>query len=199
MIRNPRTHGFTAIELMIGLTILVPILFAVLSTGTVVTRSMAVNEGAAAVWADTVQIKNRILQFLRPASLGSMQIYDGMAWVLPAEATPYQTLRYRTLDAMPVTGQPYLKRGRELSFQLDRGETADGKDNDGDGLVDEGRIFLAFSDSPASRSVLGSHIEQFSMMRKGRRFFISLQRARRDRNGTMHRATLQTSFYLRNN
>jgi hypothetical protein len=111
--------------------------------------------------------------------------------------TRYSTLRFRALVGLPTGSSDALGPPRTVAFVMDSGETADGTDEDGDGLVDEGEIHLV--ESSGSAVALAAAVELFAVTRSGRTLEITVRVAGRDKHGTVHGSTLRESVLLWNN
>lgn len=85
---------------------------------------------------------------------------------------------------------------REFTFDLENGEIANGTDDDGDGLIDEGAIRLLYDNN---QLVLVNGFENFEVSIDGRFLNVRMTAARSDDQGRIYRATLEQSFYVRNN
>ncbi len=88
-----------------------------------------------------------------------------------------------------------LTSPRALEFVLDAGEAANSTDDDGDGLVDEGKLFLRYE---STRTPIADGVESCSFEVDGRVIRFSVQCAKRDGSGRVHRETTQQVWWVRN-
>ncbi len=84
---------------------------------------------------------------------------------------------------------------REFEFFLDPGEIDNGLDDDGDGLVDEGR--LEFRDG-TTRVTLARDLETCTFEILAKTVEVGLQIARTDSNQRVHRMFFRHKFFPRN-
>ena len=103
----------------------------------------------------------------------------------------------QALNRLANGGAMQLDPNRTLTFARDRTEAANGRDDDGDGLVDEGSIELTNTDG--SRSVVVSGVESISYSIAGRVLTLAIQVGARDSARRVHRSRHQLSISLRNN
>ena len=85
---------------------------------------------------------------------------------------------------------------RSLTFAMEDGETANGIDDDGDGLIDEGAVRLVHDNSTVA---MISGVEDCGFCFDGRMLGIRLRVARRDGQGRTFRGYQEQWYYLRNN
>ncbi len=127
--------GLTLVEMVLSLAILAvvawPIVhFADATSGAIGTRSVSTDvEGRA------MRAIDRVVDELRSASRADL---------LPPTAPPPASTTFveyqRTLGF--VAGVPQWSAPARIELQTGAGEIVDGMDNDGDGIVDEGRVVL---------------------------------------------------------
>jgi prepilin-type N-terminal cleavage/methylation domain-containing protein len=134
-------NGFTLVELAISM-VLVAVLLGLFFM-TTQAASSAVNTGVAVAELDALAQRSleRVCEDLKSSSL---ELATPQA-VAPFSADTIDYQRRRGLDA---GGNPVWGPLERLSFEYD--EANDGIDNDGDGLVDEGR--LVWSENPGAAS-----------------------------------------------
>ena len=193
-----RESGGSLLEFVIASALLVPILFAVFGTSKVATTALLAEDKDATLSTRASTTRARIVRFLRPASLGSVRVYDSGNWIAPIDGTAYDQVAFQHLTDNPARGAAALDTGRVLSFELDAAETADGKDNDGDGLVDEGRVFVASQATPNVRSKLAESVEKLTITKVGRHIEIFVKVAMRTAGGKVQRAESASALYMRN-
>ncbi|MFT4538544.1 MAG: type II secretory pathway pseudopilin PulG [Planctomycetota bacterium] len=138
--------GYTLIELMISLSLLTAL---VLSVFEVTQRSAnAVRTGAVVtqLQADSERTLRRVVDRVQMTSSGRLT---------PRLASPLSSPRCEFQLPIGFDGSDVVwSTAQSLSFELDTLEVDDGIDNDGDGLVDEGRVIWTESaGDPNSRTV----------------------------------------------
>ena len=85
---------------------------------------------------------------------------------------------------------------RTLTFEMEPGELANGLDDDGDGLVDEGAVTLVHDSITVT---VVRNIETCEFAIEGRILTSRLRVAIRDSKGRIHRAYVEQQLYMRNN
>jgi hypothetical protein len=85
---------------------------------------------------------------------------------------------------------------RVIRFQRDANELANGLDDDRDGLVDEGGLYL---DDAGASVRLTDAVEVFRVSRTGRVLVVTIQCSGRNSEGGMHRSRFDQTIILRNN
>jgi hypothetical protein len=189
--------GTTLVEMMVVCAILGPLLLAVLSGSAAVSRSLSTNVTQSTAIDRSRRACRQLAQLVQAASLTSLRVQSGPNWVVPVAGVAYSTLRFRPLDRLGAAWGMVLEPARTFTFARDRTETANGRDDDQDGLVDEGSIEATHRDG--SRRVLVSGVERVQYSVSGRVLTISVQAGLRDSTHRTHRATSQISISLRNN
>ncbi|MCA8973242.1 MAG: prepilin-type N-terminal cleavage/methylation domain-containing protein [Planctomycetes bacterium] len=216
--RGGGESGFTLVELMVVLVVAIPILAAVLSTSAVV-RSEIQTSDTVASSAESCRIAGQRLALLSRSGLvstcevraiqadvdaataahavdPSVVIPSLGDWIpMPAGAS-HPTLRFQSADGVLSMNSAALTPARALEFVIEPGETANGADDDGDGLVDEGKLQLTVG-SVATDMILAG-VETCSFTMNGRVLRIQLGCARGDRLGRIHRTTATFDVFMRN-
>ena len=127
-----RKRGFTLVEVVLVVTLFGAVLGSIVAVVRSCTRACAVGSTAAHLEA----IANRTLEDIEERLQAS-----GAATVTPALATPFSSpqidFQRTTGYAGGVAAWSPLER---IGFALRPGETDDGIDEDGNGLVDDGRV-----------------------------------------------------------
>lgn len=188
--RGSCERGSTLVEVTIVAALLVPLLFAALNTSSLVQRNLGTTELQAEMAQRLQRVTEIVYALARPAlaSTVEMQDVDSGAWETPLPATEYRALRFRTDDPLQPTVQ--------LAFERDPGEIANGKDDDGDGLVDEGSLRLGFgAEAPGT---VASRVELATFRLEGRTLTFTMRCARRDHGGRVLRSQRQVTVCLRN-
>ena len=207
-VQTRQERGFTLVELIIVMALLMPILGVVLSSSDVALQSMRASEAAADAVENVQRIAQRVTQFIRPAVLSTyrMEATDadvalGRAatageWIDPVDLEPRTAMQFRSADGVLAINASALTPVRVLRFRLDPGETVDGTDEDGDRLVDEGSIVY---ETEGDEIVIGTGIEQCTFTLDARKITLRLRAAKRRGDGTIARATTIQALTFRNN
>jgi len=147
-----RTHegtrgGFTLLESLISLTLLAILFLAVARTSQ--TASDAFDEGSIQQNLDVQAHRavERIATLLELAELSTLT---------PAPTVPLGASDLRFREPLDFAGGSVQWGAyQRLAFELDPGETEDGTDENGDGLVDEGRVLWTQDiGAPGERTVV---------------------------------------------
>ena len=149
-------HGFTLIELTITMVVFVPILLAVLSTAQRVGRTLSASEKSAEAAEGLQRITDRAGRLIRAAHLSTFRVKAEKAdvkagrasaigeWMAVVNLDPRDNIQFQASSASLSSTVVSLTTPRELEFVMDANETDNDRDDDGDGLVDEGRLFLRY-------------------------------------------------------
>lgn len=192
-----RSRGYALVELTIVAAVLAPILYIVLGTSGVVADSVKTNQRESDVGEALRTTSDRVSKLLRPASIQSLRAPNGAAWTTPLEGTAYAAMRFQIVEKLPSSNEPNLSLPRVLSFVRDPEEIDNDQDDDGDGLVDEGKLFVAGQGS--ARACIATDIEGFEITKSNRRLTIKIQCAKRDDDRRVHRRQSEETIFLRNN
>ena len=149
----------------------------------------------------------RTAQILRPCSISTYRVPSVAAdvplyapaageWMEPIEADPRPAVQFRAADGQLSLNAAQLTDVRSLYLQPENGEVPNGIDDDGDGLVDEGRLMLDYDGVPVA---LASGIESCLFTLTGRLLTIELRSAVQGRGGAVQRFGVREILYLRNN
>jgi hypothetical protein len=171
-------------------------------------QSMRSSEAGSDAVENVQRIAQRIGQLIRPAVISTYRM-EATAndvtllratsvgeWIYPVDLEPRTVIQFQSADGVLAMNASALTPVRVLRFQLDPGETADGTDEDGDGLVDEGRLSVTWS---GTEILLGTGIELCTFTLDAHKITIHLRAAKRRGDGTVARATTIQSFTFRNN
>jgi len=218
-------QGFTLIEVLISSLILVPILLAILATRDLVGSTMNTNERRADVGDHLRRVTRRVRKIARPGLVSSVRVRaiqvdideaeaaehrrktdnpvsapipipDLGEWVSPNEDEPRPNIRFVAADGKLALNASAITTPRSLEFELDANELDNDKDDDGDGLVDEGKLFFRYE---TSSFVLLDNVESCTFAMSDGMLVLSLQVARHDASRRVHRASMQQRILLRNN
>ncbi len=224
MTKSPE-HGFTLIEVLISSVIIVPILFAVISTKDVVRNTISANERRADTGDHVRRIARRLRQLVRPGLLSTVKIRATQAdvdlataeeaarfaakplgipmyiptlddWISPGNLNPRDNIQFQGADDGLAMNASALTSPRVLEFRIDPNEADNDLDDDGDGIVDEGKLHFQYD---GLSFVLLENVESCTFALDDGILLLSLQVARSDASGRIHRASIRQRVYLRNN
>lgn len=223
--RTVQEQGFTLIEVLVSSVILIPILMAVLATRDVVGTTMNANERRADVGDHLRRVARRVRKIARPGLISSvraraLQVDIDAAqdaenrraidnplsapipipalgdWVHPNEDDPKINIRFVCADGRLALNAAAITTPRSLEFELDPNELDNDKDDDGDGLIDEGKLFFRYG---GTSMVLLDNVESCTFAMKNGILILSLQVAGHDARGRIHRAMTKQRIMMRNN
>ncbi len=118
-------------------------------------------------------------------------------WIFPVDGVQKRSnLQYRSAPGILSVNIQDLTNTRELEFVIDKKELDNGKDDDGDGLVDEGRLFF-YRDG--KRIWLAEDLEGVKFTVSGRTITFEVRCARKDSLGRIERMSQTHTVQLRNN
>lgn len=211
-------RGVTLLELIVVLAVSVPILGSVFATNMLVRGEMQASDTAASVAESVRTAGQRLSLFARAGVLSTCevraiasdvaaataaQLLDPSVvipslgdWISPLPGSTHPTFRFQAADGVLSMNAAALTPLRELEFVLDGGEVANGLDDDGDGMVDEGKLQLRVSSSQLE--LIAQGVEQCNFTLNGRVLSVHLQCARRDHDGRVYRAVATHSICMRN-
>ncbi len=200
--------GFTLIEVLIVTLIFIPIMVAISTTTGMVSSTINANDQSAEVLETLRRSMQRVAQLVRPGSLTTMRVQATQAdvdalkaanvgdWIDPTDLDVCPGIRFQSASGVLSMNAAALTPPREITFVMDSDEVDNDLDDDGDGMVDEGRVHLLYD---TARFTLADSIESCSFIMDGRLLRIRMQSARRDAKGRVYRATVGQVFFLRNN
>lgn len=212
-------QGMTMLELMVVLVVAVPILGSVLATNRMVREENTAMSAASDVAESCRLAGQRLALYARAGLLStcavratqadidtatdahsldpSIPIPDLGEWISPYEDTSRPTFRFQAADGVLSLNATALTPEREFELALEPTETANGADDDGDGLVDEGVLQLRIGTTRLE--LISTGVERCEFSLSGRTLTMTLQCARRDHEGHVYRATATHMIYMRNN
>jgi hypothetical protein len=205
---SAKCGGFTLFEVMIVTLIFLPILWAISMTTGMVSGTINANDQSAEVLESLRRSAQRVAQVIRPASMTTIRCQAIQAdvdagicasvgeWIEPTDLQPRPGIRFQSSDGVMSMNASALTSPREIFFVMEAGEVDNDLDDDGDGKVDEGTLHLLYDTATVT---LVDDIEFCSFAMDGRLLRMQLQSVRIDAEGRAYRATLQQTFYLRNN
>lgn len=220
------SRGFTLVESMAVLAAMIPILIAILSTTTVVERSTDTNIRRSDIMTQHRKLADRLTQLLRPALTSSLRVratqvdVDELQAIEAARmaanplATPHPIPNVGDwiVPPGPITSRPGIRFQEAvgpislvpdattppstIERFLDPAETANGTDDDGDGLIDEGTLRGTMGDRGFA---LALDVEGISFTLNGKVLEVAVVLARKDQSRNVLRSTFRHSIWLRNN
>lgn len=201
--------GFSLIEVMIAAVILVPTLGLVLNTTQSVNSHLVMDDTIGASVESLQRSVTRVSKLMRPCSLATYRmaadqtdVEEGRAnhvgeWIEPVAGVTRNSIYFRSADGRLSMNALNLTPPRTLRFVMDSHEIANGRDDDGDGLVDEGRVEMIYD---GMRVPLVSNVEGCSFSLQDRRVTIEMRSGIRRRGASQtQRFTAREVLYLRNN
>jgi len=207
-----RTRGFALLEVLTTCAAMLPVVFAVMGTSTYTMKAIRANERAAASVVAIENADGRMEELVRSALLSSMTTDPAAVAVWNSQqlraGTAEQCLTFQCVvnveDATTGVSDPngtYTMTGsglsatRSLFFQLDATEEANGVDDDGDGMVDEGELVYADGDH---LTTVQRGVEAFQITLVDRRLQLRMTCSVRDGDGNRRRVTLTQTYCVRN-
>jgi type II secretory pathway pseudopilin PulG len=199
--------GFTLVEVMIVVLVSAPILLAVLSTIQEFARTVNVTGRNAEAAADAQVVADRVSRLVRAARRSTFlvraeaaDVANGTAstigeWIPATDLVPRASIRFRSASGSLALHAADLTAPREIEFLRDAAESVDGADNDGDGLVDEGRIYLVYD---GVRVPIADGVESCSFELDGSIVRFTVQFARIDASRGIHRSLSRHVWSVRN-
>lgn len=159
-----RERGFTIVELLITVTVLVVVLAGLGGTATLANRSMQENDRRAEACEKVQRFFQRIAQFTRSGVLSTYRVEATAAdvssgragavgeWIDPVDGERRPVAQLRAADGILAMSANSLTDPIVLRFRLDEAEDPErnpgavaGADDDGDGLIDEGEVAMTYS------------------------------------------------------
>ncbi len=189
--------GFTLVEVLVVTALLLPMLIAIATTTGLVQNSMSVNEVRGDLSRKMHRVAEDVGRLMRSAALSTMEHRHepGEAWHFPTELVTGVSLRFRHAEGLLSINATSLSSLRTLEFVLEPGETDNGLDDDGDGLVDEGSL-MQFQDGISWRLARDVEFCTFTLEGRVMRFVLTCAR---EVDGRILRATVRRSCFIRNN
>jgi hypothetical protein len=202
------------VEVIVVAAVLVPFLGALFALAPALLGALDANDQAGAGREAIERVMVRTMPLIAGAKESTLQVRATQGdidaavlaglpapalgdWIEMPELDPRPAIRFDApsgaapgIDATTVWGS------RELSFELDPGESANSADDDGDGLTDEGRLRLSTAGGPPVDLVGGAIAVVFE--REGRVVRMRTRLARPRRGGSAWEATREWSAWMRN-
>lgn len=200
--------GFTIIEMTIVMAVLLPMLLGITTTTLSVNSTMEANSRASDVLTYGRRMSQRVARLVRPAKLATIKaravkldVLAGRAtaigeWISPAYGIQTSGIEFKSATGILSVNAALSSSTRRIVFDIEKGETKNGKDDDGDGLIDEGEVRLLQDGSTVS---VMRGVEKCSFALYGRVLWVRLRVARRASDGRVFRNELLKRYYVRNN
>lgn len=206
--RPGRERGLTLIEAVFALTFLLPILGGVISLTVGLTRAVDTNNTSTQVQALAQRAFQVMSTFVQSAKMSTLRtqavaadVGSGAAtfvgeWIGPTDLVWRPGIEFLSAAGLLSMNARLSTSTRRVVFTREPGELANGSDDDGDGLIDEGSITLLHE---ATEVAVVRNVEQCEFELDGRLLCMRMTVARRAGDGRIERAHLERSIYLRNN
>jgi len=208
-----REAGFSMVELAMVSTLLAIVTTIITSCLTAAVGSLRADDRLAMSMESLQRSAMHLSQIMRPCAITTYRVLSTEAhvplyaaaageWIEPPdEAAPLPLREAKAIQFRSATGDlsvnaVSLTEIRGLRKVLDSGELDNGIDDDGDGMIDEGRMVLDYDGISVS---MAADIESVKFTLTGRLLTMVLQSAARDGNGRLQRFTATEVLYLRNN
>lgn len=200
--------GFTLLEVLLVLVLLVPTIGMVLTSSGKATRSMASDEVVARTLENLQRSAERIAHAIRPCSLATYRMRADQSdvddtrasaigeWIDNVDGQARTGMRFQSASGTMSLNASALGGQQTVWFRISASETANGIDDDDDGMVDEGEVVL---DRTGSSVVLATNVELCTFTLTGRMLQVTLRAAVRTPDGRVSRFRVVESLYLRNN
>lgn len=199
--------GFTLVEVAVTSTLLGGAMALIAMCADTATRSLGADDLVAKAMETLQRNAVRISSVLRPCSLATYQqmsttadvpVYATAAgqWMEPVDGEACSQIQFRAAAGTESMNAATLTGMRGLHLQLARGEIKNGRDDNGNGLIDEGDVILEY-DGVSVR--VASNIERLTFTLTNRLLQIELHSGARRRDGSIQRFTVHETLYLRNN
>jgi hypothetical protein len=196
------------IEMSIVMTVLIPLLIGIALTTSSVNSTMEANSRRADVTTYCRRMAQRIAKLVRPAQMTTLSVQAVQEdvtmlratsvgeWIPPTDLVWRPGIEFQSASGLLSMNASLLTSPRRIVFTLEPGETDNDKDDDGDGLIDEGIITLL--QNGVTLAIL-KDVEDCAFSLDGRLMLMKLQVARVSSKHRVYRSYVEQKFYLRNN
>ena len=212
-------QGYTLLELMVAVAIALPLLGSMVASKQAIVDDVSAQNAAANTAEVCRALGQRMTSLVRAGYMSTLATKATQAdvdaaiaaqainpaveiptlgdWVAVPDGSTRTTLRFQSANGVDVDNSLLVMTvAREFEFVLEPTEADNDTDDDGDGLVDEGSMWLR-QGATVLQVAGGVELCQFEV--EGRALAFELRCARRDNHGRVYRATSQHQIYLRNN
>ena len=202
-----RQSGFTLVELTLVASLLAMVMAGIATFLSAATTSIRLDDNVAVAMESLQRSAIRVSQVMRPCSISTYRVLSTAAdvpltaaaageWIEPVDGESRAAIQFRSATGALSLNAEQLTDPRGFRLEVETGETANGADDDNDGMVDEGRLMMDYDGIPVA---LASNLEAATFTLNGRLLTITLQPAARTRAGVMQRFVANEVLYLRNN
>ncbi len=201
-------QGFTLLEVMITMALVIPSMAVIFMCTERTSRNIVADDNVAKIMETLQRSAVRIGQIARPGSLSSFRVKAREAdvtnlmanqvgdWMEPIDGETRETMQFRSATGRLSMNAQGLTSPRSFVFLMDPEEEDNDADDDGDGLVDEGKVLLEYD---GNQVVMASNVEGCEFNITGRTLRIVLRAGLIRRGGTIQRFSSEETLYLRNN
>jgi len=206
--------GLTLIETMIVAAATLPILVSVLGTTLSVGKAVDVTSQVAALEDHIDQVIDRFGRLCQKAVATTLRTratkvdVDAAAadplvidkpklgdWIVPQDFLDRSSLQFHAVRGDLSFNAKDTEGPFSFELELEAGEKANGIDDDGDGLIDEGRVLLQV---PAAVTTVLPRVESLTVTVEGSLVTVRLVGARPDKQKHIHRITRIRKYQIRN-
>lgn len=202
-----RDAGFSLVELAMVSTLLAVVTAIIASCLSAAASALRADDRVAMSMESLQRSAMHLAQIMRPCAITTLRVMSTEAdvpanaaaageWIEPNEGETRNAIQFRAATGDLSVNAVSLTEIRGLRLVLDSGEIDNDIDDDGDGMIDEGRIALDYDGISVS---MAADVERVSFTLTGRLLTMVLQSAARDGNGRLQRFTSREVLYLRNN
>jgi hypothetical protein len=199
--------GFTLVEVVLVTALLGLILGAVAMSLQTTSQSLAADDVVGKAMESLQRSAVRIAHLARSCALTSYRVFSTASdvplratapgqWIEPMDDEPRIAIQFRSADGRLSMNAAALTEPRTFRIRLDPGESANGLDDDGDGLIDQGTLVMNYDGLDIE---IGHKIESCRFTLSDRLLTIELSSGARRRDGTVQHFSIHETAYLRNN
>jgi len=208
ILRRESECGLSMLETVLAFTFLLPVLGGIVGMTAGLTRAVDTQATSTQSQALLQRSFQTISTFVQSAKMSTLRmqavtadVAGGLAtsvgeWIGPTELVWRPGVEFLSATGLLSMNARLSTSTRRIVFTMDLTETANGTDDDGDGLVDEGRVTLLHEGTEVA---VVRNVEVCEFELEGRLLRMRVAIARRAGDGRVDRARLERSIYLRNN
>ena len=214
-------RGFSLVELMVTIAILTVIISAIYAVLISSTKAYRTGVAKGKMEDDARLMVERIASLLTEASLATVDGNSALGGIQqPIAPAGSSEISFQPSQGTDGNGNLVLGNLQGVFWQMDAGESDNGIDDDGDGLIDEGQVF--FGDAiTISTADWGYNVAEFlegetagdlidnngnglvderglSFQLSGSAVIVRMTIQTTDDNGALMQATVQTTVVIRN-
>ncbi|MEZ5963545.1 MAG: hypothetical protein R3F56_06835 [Planctomycetota bacterium] len=201
-------RGFSLVEALFAMTFLLPMLGGIISLTAGLTRAVDTRSTSTQVQALAQRAFQVMATFVQAAKMSTLRtqavatdVGSGAAtyvgeWIGPTDLVWRPGIEFLSASGLLSMNARLTTSTRRVVFTREITELANGNDDDGDGLIDEGNITLLHESTEVA---VVRNVEQCDFELEGRTLRMRMTVARRAGDGRIERAHLERSIYLRNN